>query len=240
MTRAGTAGLALLALIGTAGCESTQDKSARLAAQAGKLQAEQGLEVGERSRDVDVLGTSIVTDANGSAVVVRLANKAGRTLADVPIALALRDAAGETVFRNDTPGLQRSLTHVALLERGRSIWINDQVFATSAPVRAEVTVGTSDKRPPDPLPKLRTSGVHLVEDPVSGSAATGLVVNGGEQDLRRVLVTAVAERSRKTVAAGRAIVPRVKARQRARFRIFFVGDPKGAELTTAAQPSEAA
>jgi hypothetical protein len=182
----------------------------------------------------------VITDENGSAVVVRLENEAGRTLADVPIGLAVQDAAGETVFRNDTPGLQRSLTHAALLERGRSIWVNDQVFATSPPERAKVTVGASDKRPPEPLPDLSTSGVRLIEDPVSGTAATGFVRNGGDAELRRVLVTGIAERGEKVVAAGRAIVPRVKAGKRVRFRIFFIGDPKGAELTATAQPSEAA
>jgi hypothetical protein len=237
--RRAAAGVALLALAGAAGCQSTQDKSARLAAQAGKLEAEQGLEVERRSRDVEVLGTSLITDENGSAVVVRLNNRARRALADVPIALALRDAAGETVFRNDTPGLQRSLTHAALLDRGRSTWVNDQVFATSPPERAEVTVGASDRRAPDPLPELSTADVRLIEDPVSGVAATGFVRNGGAADLRRVLVTGVAERGGKPVAAGRAIVPRLKAGQRARFRIFFIGDPKGAELTATAQLSEA-
>jgi hypothetical protein len=240
MRRAVAAGLVVLAGAGAAGCQSTQEKSAKLAAQAGKLEAEEGLKVGERSRDVTVAGSTVITDENGSAVVVRLDNEAGRTLADVPIGVALLDAAGETVFRNDTPGLQRSLTHAALLERGRTVWVNDQVVAASPPERAQITVGASDARPPDPLPRLSTSGVRLIEDPVSGVAAAGSVRNDGAKDLRRVLVTAVAERGGKAVAAGRAIVPRVRAGKGTRFRIFFIGDPKGAELTATAQPSEAA
>jgi hypothetical protein len=32
----------------------------------------------------------------------------------------------------------------------------------------------------------------------------------------------------------------VRAGKGTRFRIFFIGDPKGAELTATAQPSEAA
>jgi hypothetical protein len=225
---------------GAAGCESTQDKSARLAKQSGTLQDEQGLAVTKANPDVRVTGTDVVTDDNGSAVVVRLRNGSRRDQAGVPIALEVTGASGATVFTNATPGLERSLTHAALLAAGEeTVWVNDQVFAAEPPKDATVKVGLPDAEAAPPRATLRTGRVRLIDDPVSGIAATGRVTNPGAEDVRRVLVSAVVEQGGKVVAAGRAIVPRVRAGKSAGFRVFFIGDPrKGTiDVTTTLAPT---
>ena len=121
----GLAGAAAL----LAGCQSTQSKSAELAAQSGGASKEQGLQIDRKSRDVEVTGTTLVSDANGAAVVVGLKNKSKKTLVNVPIAIDVRKG-GKTVFANDAPGLEPSLVGVAALKPGESLtWVNDQVFA---------------------------------------------------------------------------------------------------------------
>ncbi len=233
--------LAGLVLLGAAGCESTQDKSARLAESSGAVAVEQGVKVTRSSSDVRVVDTVVITDENGSAVVVRMRNESARALADVPVALDVLDAAGETVFTNATPGLDRSLTHATVIPaKGETVWVNDQVFASSPPARATAKVGApEDKAPPDAA-AIRIGTTKLTEDPVSGLAAAGTVTNPGSKDQRRVLLTAVARKGEKVVAAGRGVIPRVRAGKRARFRIFFIGDPTGAELTVNATPSPTA
>jgi hypothetical protein len=231
-------GLAALVAATVAGCESTQDKSAKLSKQAGTIKTQKGVTVTKENADVRVLGTSVITDANGSAVVVRMRNTSSRPQADVPVAVDVTDAAGKTVFTNTKPGLERSLTHAVLLPAGRdAVWVNDQVFATQPPKGATAKVGPAQGSPPAAAPAVRVSGVRLSQDPVSGLGAVGVLTNPGSQDVRRVLLTAIARRGTQIVAAGRGVVPRVRAGKRARFRLFFIGSPKGATLSVTAQPS---
>ena len=74
------------------------------------------------------------------------------------------------------------------------------------------------------------------QDPVSGVAAIGIVANPapGTSDARGLRRRA---QGRRIVAAGWEIVARLRARKRARYRIFFIGDPKGAKLTVSATPN---
>jgi hypothetical protein len=232
--------LAGLVLLGAAGCESTQDKSARLAKASGGIAEEQGVKVTRSSSAVEVVDAAVITDENGSAVVVRMRNDSARAQANVPVTLDVLDAAGKTVFTNTTPGLERSLTHAAVVPaKGETVWVNDQVFATSPPAEVDAKVGAPEDQAPPDAAAIRVGRATLTEDPVSGLAATGTVTNPGSKDQRRILLTAVAREGDRIVAAGRGVVARVRAGKRARFRIFFIGDPKGAELTVTATPSPA-
>jgi hypothetical protein len=68
-------------------------------------------------------------------------------------------------------------------------------------------------------------------------AATGFAANRSKVDQRKLVITAVARRAGRIVAAGRAQIPRLKPGKRARFQIFFIGDPRGAHLDLEAPPS---
>jgi len=230
------AGLSMLLILFAAGCESTQDKSSALAKQAVPLKEQQGVTVAQANPDVRVLGTTVITDANGSAVVVRMRNTSSRPQANVPIAVDVTDASGKTVFTNATPGLERTLTHAALIPaRSEAFWVNDQVFATQPPRKASAKVGPAQGTAPATDP-VRVSQVRLKDDSVNGLAATGVVTNSGGSDQRRVLLTAVARRGGRIVAAGRGVVAKVRAGKRARFQIFFIGSPKGADVAVVAEP----
>lgn len=232
--------LPALGALALAGCQSTQHKSARLAAQATDVEQQRGVTVTRPNADVKVLGTSVLTDANGSAVVVRLDNTSRRTQLSVPVALTVRNAADQAVFTNDAPGLDRSLTHAFVLPAGESAWVNDQVFASDRPASADVQVGAPRARAASPPATFRVSGVRLDRDPVSGLSAVGLVANPGRELQQKVLVTAVARKGRRVVAAGRGVIPKIRAGRRARFRVFFIGSPRGAQLTVTAQPTRLA
>jgi hypothetical protein len=228
--------LVLAALV--AGCESTQSKSARLAANAPDTLAEgKGVIVKKQNPDVKVVSTSTLKDKNGEAVVVHLRSTGNEPLANLPITVRLADKAGKPVYTNTDPGLEEALAHVAFLRPGQELfWVNDQVVSTGTPAQARTLVGDG-KAVAGESPRVEVQGVELEDDPVSGISATGRVMNRSQVLQRRLPVFVVARRGEDVVAAGRAIVEKVKPGKSAPFTVFFIGDPRDARLTVAPLPS---
>lgn len=228
---------AIVAVVLLAGCESSQSKSARLAAQGGAAADRIGLRVERQTSKVEVLSTHVVSDENGTATVVGLRNATRGTLRDVPVAIDVTDRAGRSVFRNDDPGLEPSLLGPSLLGPGeRFLWVNDQVLAAGDARRAEARVGEPD-RAPRSVPRVVLSRPRLRDDPVSGVAAVGRVTNRSRVEQRRLVIYGVARRGRRIVAAGRAQIERLKAGARKSFQVFFIGDPRGARISLEAPPT---
>lgn len=227
----GIAGVAALA----AGCQSTQSKSAELAAEGGGASKEQGLEIGRASRDVKVTSTTMLGDRNGGAAVVELRNTGKRTLIDVPISIDVRKG-GKSVFANDAPGLEPSLVGVAALEPGESIaWVNDQVFSTGP--KLVTKVGATGAEPPAELPEIDVGAPRVGGDATSGVAVEGKVTNRSDLLQRKLVIYAVARKGGKVVAAGRGQVERLKPHAAAGYQIFFIGNPEGARIELAAPPT---
>jgi hypothetical protein len=233
-----TSALVVVAALALAGCESTQDRSARLEAQAAEQRDPgEGLVVTRKAAGIRVVRTAMLKDANGSAVVVELRNRSRRTMASLPISVQVLDAAGKRLYANDAPGIDESLVSVPAIEaRGRLLWVHDQVTASGDLARVRARVGVGGRRV-ERLPRIAVTGVRLEGDPVSGVLAGGRLTNRSDVEQRRLVVYAVAERGRRVVAAGRAIVPRLRPGKSARFSAFFIGDPRGAQLRVAAPPT---
>jgi hypothetical protein len=231
------AAVALVALL-LAGCQSTQSKSAELKAKSkGTLAAGKGVVVKKENPDVRVLATSTLKDKNGEAVVVHMRNTGKDPLANLPISVSLADRSGKAVYTNTTPGLEAALAHVAFLNPGQELyWVNDQVVSTGRPAQAKTLVGTS-KPVTGSVPKLEVKNVHLLNDPVSGISALGHVVNHSKLLQRRLPVFCVARRGSAITAAGRAILEKVKPSKPAAFQAFFIGDPRGAQITCTPLPT---
>jgi hypothetical protein len=230
--------LAGVALVAT-GCESTQDKSARIAAELGPVQQEKGLRITGRSKDVKVVSTSLLSDANGSAVVVLLHNDSDKNLAGVPIAIDVLDAKGRSVYRNDIPGIEPALAAVPFIEAGGDVeWVQDQILATGRPASVKVTVGAGGVPFEGEQPKIAVSEPKLEGDPFSGVLAAGDVVNQSGEDQKRLLLYAVAHDGDKVVAAGRGAIERLKAEPKpVGYSIYFIGDPGGADVTVTKFPT---
>ena len=222
-----------------AGCESTQSKNARAEAKGrASVTAETGLAVTTPNADVTATAATVLTDPEvGSAVVVELENGSGEAQRSVPVLVNVTDPAGAEVFTNGTPGLGRSLTHAAVVQPGKSVWVNDQVPITQGAEAATAAVGAPEGAT-DAAPPVTFSATapQVVQDPVSGLAASGFVKHDSADELRRVVVSVVARKGKRIVAAGRGVVARVKAGKRARYQAFLIGDPTGAELSATAQP----
>lgn len=223
----------------SAGCESSQTKSARLAREAQQLGGPaESLTIDKRSKVVEVASTAVLHDENGTAAVVELRNTGDAPLAGVPVLFDVRGAGGASLFRNDTAGSEDSLVAAAALAPGeRLFWVNDQVVVTEEPESVVAEVGAATGTAPAALPELKLSAPRLEVDPASGTAAVGRVTNTSAIEQRQLVIYAVARRGRAVVAAGRAQVPKLKPGGRAPFTVFFIGDAEGAELTLAAPPT---
>jgi hypothetical protein len=229
------AGVALV----TTGCESTQDKSARIAAELGPVQREQGLKITERSRDVKVVDATLLSDSVGTAVVVEVHNGSDKDLIDVPIAIDVLDAKGESVYRNDIPGIDPALAAVPFIPAGGTVeWVNDQVLAAGRPAKVDAVVGAGEKTFSGQQPKIAVSPPTLEGDPYTGVSAGGEVENESGEDLQRVLLYGVARKGDRIVAAGRGAIEHFKAGGKPQpYHIYFIGDPRDADIEVIEFPS---
>lgn len=223
--------IAGVALVAT-GCTSTQDKSAQIAAELGPVKQEKGLKISKRSKDVKVVSTTLLTEVEGSAVVVEVHNFSDRDLADVPILIDVRNAKGKSVYSNDLPGLETALTSIPYVEAGEeATWVHDQVLTTGKPESVEVTVGEGGIPFTGEVPEFTASDPKLEGDPYSGVVADGNAENQSGGKLDRLLLYAVARQGEEVVAAGRGAIEKIKAEPKPLpYNIYFIGDPRGADV----------
>ncbi|MGH2982769.1 MAG: hypothetical protein ACRDK5_00715 [Solirubrobacterales bacterium] len=232
-------GLAVLAGSILTGCESTQDKAKEIQAENEQaLAAEVGVEITQVNKGVKVVGTTLLHDQYGDAIVVELQNTTNQAQVNLPILVDLRDAKGQSVYKNDIPGLDPALGHVPLIRPGETVdWVNDQLVPSAPPKSAKVKVGVSGETAPAKLPELAVSPARIVNDP-NGIVAQGTVTNTSQFDQMKLVLYAVARAGGKIVAAGRGQFKNLKVGARpGKYDIFFIGDPSGADVTVTAPPS---
>lgn len=232
--------LAALATVALSACQSTQSRSSELEGQSATvLLEEDGVKVTKENPAIKVVSTTVLSEAEGSAVVVELHNDSDETLVDVPISLEVLDAKGKTVYSNDTPGLEQALVAVPFVPaKGDALWVNDQVLATGKPETARIKVGVGGVPFSGEQPAIDVSEPKLERDPVSGLVAEGTVVNRTGEDQNRLLFYGIARKGGKVVAAGRGAIEHLKAGTKKLFyNIYFIGDPDGAAVTLTDYPT---
>lgn len=227
------AALAIAAIV-LAGCESTEEKSAKLEKLAkhearesehADAAARRGLSITHESAVVKVSATAILHGANGTAAVVTLRNTSRRSFREVPVEIVVKNAGGATLYTNTAPGLSRALVALALLpaQQTRS-WVDDQVQLSGTPTSVIAKVGEGE-RVSEGAPPVAIVGAHIAE-----GSALGSVVNHSHASVGELIVYAIARRAGAIVAAGSAVVPQLEAGARAQFDAFLAGDARGAQL----------
>jgi hypothetical protein len=236
------AALALVALaMALSGCETTAEKSAKLERQAlraaSHIRAASGLSVGRASRVVQVVDSAVLHSSEGTAVAVTLRNLSAQAVGGIPIAVTVHASQGSAAYSNAIPGLAHSLTTAPLIEaHGELTWVDDQVSLTGTASGASAKVGEGETVR-GASPRLTLEGTSLFEEPGSGFAEKGTVVNHSSVAQHELVVYATARRSAKIVAAGRAVIAQVPAGGTAPFQLFFIGNPQGAQLELSVPPS---
>jgi hypothetical protein len=232
-----------LAIVGLTACQSTQDRSAELAKKSKTLlTGEKGLKVTKESTDVRAVSATVLSDINGSALVVLLKNDSDQALTNIPISVDVLDAKGKSVYKNNLPGLDPGLVAMPYMTpHSEAYWVNDQVLATGKPKTAKVKVGASDTTFSGTLPDIVVTPPALEGDPVSGLDVTGTVINKTGADQSRLLLFAVAKKGDTVVAAGRGAIDHLKAEVKpnspVHYHIYFIGNPKGAKTTVTSFPT---
>jgi hypothetical protein len=228
-------GVALAGVLG--GCETTQQKSARLERTAHHARlAEHGLSIARPSTDVHVLGVTLVHGGEGDAVVLTLRNDSTETLTGVPIEITVRGARGGTLYQNTAPGLEAALTSLASLPaHGEATWVDDQVQTSGTPTGVSAIVGEASAAS-GRVPRIEPLDVHPSEENGTMGAA-GAVRNRSTVAQQHLIVYVIARRASRIVAAGRAVLPEVAAGASVPFQAFLTGSPVGARLEASAPAS---
>lgn len=255
--------LALAGLVAAlSGCESTQEKSARLEAQAKREKAEHpeaaqhGLSIAHASTQARVTGATVVHDSEGAAAVVTVTNTSPHTLTAVPIAIAVRGAGGQVVYQNNLPGLESTLTSVpSIPAHGTVTWVDDQVSTTGSPASVSAIVGEAPGAPGGGAagggatgggtaggaagsaaePHIEVRGARLTE-PSTGETS-GTVHNASALAQHQLIVYVIARRGAAIVAAGRAELPELAAGASVPFHAFLIGSTAGAQIEANAPAS---
>jgi hypothetical protein len=231
------AALVLVALALT-GCETNQERSAKLERAAKQNEheallhgrsAQQGLSIKHPSTKIRVTDAAIVHGSEADAAVITLKNTSATTLREVPIEITVKDTHGASLYTNDTPGTATTLVTAALLPaHGSFTWIDDQVQTSGLPANVSTEVGEGTPAA-GAVPQLTVEGARLAEGTVEGT-----VVNHSQVSQQELVVYAVAQRAGKLVAAGRAVLAVGAAGGPARVDRFLVGNAQGAQLRVTA------
>ncbi len=241
MPRAALIACLVLAATALGACESSQTKSARLE-KTGKNKAQlTTVSAGAANTAVKVVSTTVLSnDDGGKAAVLELQNNGPVDEVDVPLVITVKDAAGKPLYKNDIDGLQPSLQSMAYLPKGaKEYWVNDQVLAGSPPKSVDVEVGKAKGEAPKDVPKI-TLGKPVLKSDTSGAYATAEIRNESKLTQIDLPIFAVALKGGKVVAAGRAIVEKLlpaPTKKPVFYKIFFIGNPKGATLQVHVAPT---
>jgi hypothetical protein len=240
--RSGAAALALAGAIGLAGCQSTHDRAAKLAALGSKdvIAAKLAITANAAVR-THVLALLDMPDGSGTAVVVELRlDDPKRSLVWAPIDVRLYSAAGALVAQANVEGAAPELVHVPSLAGGNTVlYVNDLLSPTDRPVRAEVVLGGTLMTLPAQPGTLRAT-VRPTSDPTYGPGFAGTVTNTTGVTQQAILVQVVARRGGRVVAAGTATVGKLDPGESADYQGLFIGDPAGAVLSASAPASNVA
>jgi hypothetical protein len=230
-------GLALTVLAAVAvalgGCETTAEQSAKLEKAAKRVApAHVGLSIAHASIHAKATQTTVVHDSEGAAAAVTVRNLSPRTRMSIPIAITVRSAHGQTLYRNNAAGLEAALTQVASIPpHGVVTWVDDQVPAAGEPASVSAEVGEAPAAS-GPEPQIEVQGAHVAE--ASTGEAAGTVHNRSNIAQHRLVVYMIARKAGRIVAAGRAVLAEVGAGASVPFQLFLVGSPAGATLEASA------
>jgi hypothetical protein len=226
--------LVVLAGLSLSACQSSQDKARAIRARA-EATAPKPLVIPKKNKDIKIGDVTFLHDQNGDAIVVPLTNETDKTVVSVPILVEIKNGK-QTVYKNDTAGLDYALNHVALIKPHETFyWVNDQVEQGKT---AKVRVGEPEGKPPaGQLPDFTVSDPRFGHD-FSGVKVTGTVTDQSKVDQSHLILFAVARQGGRIVAAGRGQIKKLKHTAKpSPYVIYFIGDPTGSGVTIQTPPT---
>jgi hypothetical protein len=237
MTRRSAPLLAVLGALGLAGCQTTEQESARIAKRLGHQTADATVtQIKRVNASVRVDSAQIVAGKGGAAAALELTNTSSVAQADIPILITVYDAAGKAVYSNTTVGDSSPSGELSLLEGHATVWwVDSNVLASGgAPVRVTAMIGAQTASAP--TLSLRATGLGSGSNFV-GPFVTGTAANASAGPAADVTVYAVALAGSRVVAAGQSLIPSIAAHGSSSFQVTVIGNPKGASYAVTAAPA---
>jgi hypothetical protein len=225
MRRRAAVAAAGLIVAGLTGCETTQERSAKIARTLGHQSAIAGTTgIGAANRDVRIEQTVLLGAGGQWAVALKLTNTSARTQTAFPVLIDVLDARGASVYRNDTKGIEPSIQQLALLPpRATAWWVDNEVLASGgAPSSVTGRLGASTQAASSVVPQITAQGVSA-SDSFPGPHVSATIHNRSRVAQSQLPVYAVALEGARVIGAGRGIVPTLAAGASARVQIPIVG-----------------
>lgn len=234
-------GVAMLAVLALAGCESTQERNARagLVAQR-EILGRKPVRVDRADPRVDVSRVTLLRGtgrrAGAIAVVVDLRSRAATPLTDLPITVGVRTRRGRTQLLNARAGTGWFQTHVPSIPAlGRSTWVFTARHAAAAPGRPFARVGPPPAKPLSRADRLPALDAAQAGDVSRQRSVKAKVANASGIPQDDVPVYALARRNGRYVAAGRASIVNLDDGERATVKVGLIGRPARTKVQVQAQ-----
>jgi hypothetical protein len=225
-------------LIFAAGCETTQQESAKIGRHLGHQSAVAGTtRLGAVNHDVRVDREVLLSAGGQSAVAVELTNTSATAQVAFPILIDVLDAKGRSLYRNDTAGLEPSLQTLALLPAHATAWWVDNEVLASAPKSVSAQVGASTATAPADIPRISTSGASASAS-FPGPHVTVTVSNRSTVAQSQLAVYTVISNGSAVVGVGRGVVPALAAGASTQVVVSVVGSIAGHTIALTASPSQ--
>jgi hypothetical protein len=231
-------GGAVVALL-LAGCETTEQESARIAKGLGHQTADATVtQIGSTNHAVRVLKSALVSSASGTAAALELTNTSATAQADIPILITATDAAGKAVYTNDTVGTSSPSGELSLLPaRASAWWVDPNVLPSGGtPVHIIARIGKAGTVAPVSSATLSASRLKIGSNFI-GPLIGGTVVNGSAASQTQIAIYAVALSDGHVVAAGQGALPTLGAHASSPFQVAVFGRPKGATAAVTVAPA---
>jgi hypothetical protein len=234
---AGSVTLSLLA-----GCETTQQQSARIEKRLGHQTAVAlTTHLGATNPNIKIDRLQLIRSHAGTAAAIELTNTSADAQAGIPIVISVDDAAGKQVYTNDTVGTSSPTGELSLLAgHATAWWVDANILASGGqPATLTVKIGTPQLRAPAQSSPLTASDLAGGSNFI-GPLISGTLVSGSSTVQSQVTLYAIALQGSRVVAAGQSLVPEIAAHARAPFQVGVYGTVKGAALVVTAAPARPA
>jgi hypothetical protein len=229
---------AVLVLVLLAGCDTTQQQSARAKLTATRLLAGRDpLLVRTPDPAIRVGRVEIVRHGAAAAVIVELRNTSAAPLTDLPISVGLESDRRHRRYLNRRGGLGYFENHVAAVPAGGSTtWVFTTHRLTRASGRPFAVVG-APARPPISSAAGTLPDIVATATSPAGPRVGVRLRNAAGVPQYGMQVYALARRGSRYVAAGRVTVAHLGSHAGARVKVRLIGSTRGAAVTVLAQPT---
>jgi hypothetical protein len=226
----------LLAALAGAGCDTTQQKAARLRIQSKRVLAgREGVKVKQVDHDVVVVDATVLKGDGDGAIAVTLRNDSDGPVNDLPVLVGVRTPGGKDMLLNEDKGPYFQAHIPALAAGEQTTWVYTSKDALPNAGEAFAKVGVAPSEPvatATEVPQLAVSAIHAHHGKVEAT-----VSNDTDFPQYDLAVYAWAEKNDKYVAAGRTTAGDLDAGESDRIALRLIGDADDADVHVSAPPT---